>query len=252
MYPLLIAIAVGTSITLSLILFPQDPFYWFGPFAGFVGFLPTFMLLTRRTADKVQPLFEQAAKQAQAGNVPKAVETFQSILVFKRWQFFLEQQVNTQIGILRYGAGEEDLAVEHLRNGYPKISEGHLILGTILYKQGKLEEAKQAFELGLRFNKKSPILYNVYAYVLSEAGQKDAAIEVLNRGLKKVPGDEETQDNLQRLQNDKKLNMKPFGQLWFMLKFETPKGMQAAPQVRKGFRAPPKGKGRERRKKARK
>ena len=252
MYPLLIAIAVGTSITLSLILIPQDPFYWFGPFAGIVGFLPTFMLLTRRTADKVQPFFEQAAKQAQAGNVPKAVETFQEILAWKRWQFFLEKQVNTQIGILHYGAGDEEQAIAYLRNGYPKISEGHLILGTILFKQDKLEEAKQAFDLGIRFNKKSPILYNVYAFVLHKAGETDEAIAVLNRCLKAAPGDSETEDNLQRLQNDKKLNMKPFGQMWYMLKFETPKGMQVAPQVRKGFRAPPKGKGKARRKKARK
>jgi tetratricopeptide (TPR) repeat protein len=249
---LLIAIGVFVSVTLSLILIPADPFYWFGPFAGFMGFLPTFMLLTRRTSDKVQPLFEQAAKQAQAGNVPKAVESFQQALEFKRWQFFLEKQVNTQVGILHYGAGDEAKAVEHLQKGYPKVSEGHLILGTVLYRQKKLDDAVEALELGITFNKKSPIIYNLLAWILNKEGKTAEAIEVLNRCLKKVKSDEETSENLNRLQNGKKMNMKPFGQLWYMLKFETPKGMAAAPQVRKGFRAPPKGKGKARAKKARK
>lgn len=247
MIPLLIATALSTTITLSLILLPKTPFYFFGPFVGLVTFFPLVIIMWRKIAEKVQPVFEEAQRQAQAGKVDQAVEALQKALEWRHWQFFLEKQVNTQIGSLYYAGGKEKQAVDYLQRGYPKTSEGHLILATILFRENKLDEARDALDLGIRFNRKSPILYNVLAWMLNKKGQRDAAIEVLETGLKKMKSDEETSENLDRLRNNKKMNMKSFGQLWYMLKFETPPGMAVggAP-VRKGFRQPPKQKGRAR------
>lgn len=240
MYALLIAAGLGLSVMLSLFLIPEKPAWFFGPFFGLVAFVPTIMLLSRWVGEKVRPLFEAAGRQAQAGNIPAAIESLQSALTWRRWQLFLEQQVNSQIGMLHYASGDEKKAIEFLRRGYPKESTGHLFLGAALYRDGGLEPAREALEKGIQFNKKSPILYNFLAWLLAKENKRDAAMEVLGRGLKADPGDETTADNLQRLQNDKKMNMRPFDQLWFMLKFETPKGMAVAPTFRKGFRQPPK------------
>lgn len=240
MYSLLIAAGLGLSVMLSLFVFPEKPAWFFGPFFGLVAFVPTIMLLSRWVGEKVRPLFETAGRQAQAQNIPAAIETLEKALAWRRWQLFLEQQVNTQIGQLHYAAGDERKAIELLRRGYPKESTGHLLLGAALYRQDGLEPAREALEKGINFNKKSPILYNFLAWILAEEDQRDAAMEVLGRCLKADPGDEATAENLQRLQNEKKLNMKSFDMLWFMLKFETPKGMAAQPTFRKGFRQPPK------------
>lgn len=241
MYALLIAAGLGLSVMLSLFVFPEKPAYFFGVFFGVAAFIPAVMLLSRQVAARVRPFFEAAQRQAQAGNMPQAIESLEKALGYRRWQLFLEQQVNSEIGLLHYASGNEKKAIELLRRGYPKVSTGHLILGAALYRDGGLDAARDALEQGIKFNKKSPILYNFLAWLLAKDGRRDAALEVLGRGLKADPADEPTADNLQRLQNDKKMNMKPFGDLWFMLKFETPRGMAAAPTFRKGFRQPPKG-----------
>ncbi len=240
MYAILIAAGLGLSVMLSLFLIPEKPAWFFGPFFGLVAFVPTIMLLSRWVGEKVRPLFETAGKQAQGGNVPAAIETLEKALTWRRWQLFLEKQVNSQIGLLHYASGDEKKAVDFLRRGYPKESTGHLFLGAALYRDGGLQPARDALEQGITFNKKSPILYNFLAWLLEKENKRDAAMEVLGRCLKADPGDETTADNLQRLQNDKKMNMRPFGDLWFMLKFETPKGMAVQPTFRKGFRQPPK------------
>jgi len=245
-YPFLIAIAVSLSVSLSLLLIPERPFYFLGPFLGVVALVPTFVLVRRRVGDKVQPFFEKAQRLAEGGDVDKAVEALRESLAWKRWQLFLEKQVNTQVGVLYYAAGKEKDAVEHLKQGYPKLSEGHLILGSILHRQGKKAEAYEALEHGIRFNKRSPILYNVLAWLLDKDRKREEAVAVLERSRKKCKGDEQTTENLERLRASKRMNMKPFGQLWYTLKFETPKGMGigAAP-FRKGFRQPPKNKGKK-------
>lgn len=239
MYPLLISGALALSILLGFLLVPEKPAYVFGPLMGLLAFVPAFLVLTRRMGEKVRPLFEQAQRQAKAGNVPQAIETLEKALGWRRWQLFLGAQIHTEIGLLHYAQGNEKQAIEHLRRGYPKVSHGHLVLAAALYRDGKLEDACKALELGIRYNRRSPILYNVLAWLLAQEKQRERAIAVLARGLAADPADEGTKDNLVRLQNDKRMNMKPFGDLWYLLKFETMKGAQQQP-FRKGFRQPPK------------
>lgn len=246
MYPILIAAGVSLPLMLGLLLVPEKPFFFLAPFAGLVTFFPILILLSRRGSARVQPLFEQAERQAKAGNIPQALQTLEKALEHRHWQLFLDKQINTQIGTLHYGAGDEEKAIEYLSKGYPKTSQGHLVLGAIHYRQKNVDAALEALELGIRFNKKSPILYNLLAWILAKEGRRDAAIEALSRCAKANAGDEPTQDNLERLRNDKKMTMKPFGQLWYMLKFESLPGMVAGQPLRKGFRQPPKGKGRRR------
>jgi tetratricopeptide (TPR) repeat protein len=253
MYPLLIAGGVGSAIMLSMVLIPKDPWFLSGPFFGMAIFVAIFMLLQRKVGDKLAPLLEQAQRQAQSGNVPQAIQSFEKVLEWKKWQLFLDKQINNQIGTLHYASGDEKKAAEFLRNGYPKVSEGHLVLSAILYREKKFDEACEVLDLGIRFNRKSAILYNVLAWLQHQEGHTADAIATLERCLKKLKADDETSGNLERLRSDKKMNMKGFGQHWFMLKFEIPKGMGvgAAP-LRKGFRQPAKGAGRQKRKGKRK
>ena len=240
MFPLLIAFGVSVSVSLGMIFLPPEPFWFLGPFLGIVAFFPALAIITRRIGDKVAPLFQQAQRQAQQGNIDQAVASLEKARSYANWQLFLDRQINTQIGVLSYGAGLEDQAVKFLEKGYPKVSEGYLILGAVQYRRGDLAASRDTLERGIRFNKKSPILYNLLAWILDKEKQRDDAIAVLDRCVKAMPAEEESADNLQRLRNQKKMNMKPFGTLWYMLKFETPHGMVQGQPVRKGFRQPPK------------
>jgi tetratricopeptide (TPR) repeat protein len=246
-YPLLIATGLSLATTLCLILIPNDPLYFSGPFAGILVFAGAFFAAARLSGKRVQPFLEAAQRHAQAGKVDQAIESYEGARKLSRWQLFLDRQINTQIGILHYAMGEEDKAAEFLAKGYPKIPQGPLVLGALLYRGGKTEEAKQALTQGIQFNKDSAMLPNLLAWIHEKEGQPDEAVAVLNGTSKVVRANAETSDNLDRLKNGKKMNMKGFGQNWFMLKFEVPKGM-AQGQVRKGFRQPPKNKGKAKQK----
>lgn len=252
MYPLLIAIVLSLVSALGVTFStPKDPLYFSGPFVGVIVFAAAFFLIARFSAKRVQPYLEAAQRHAGAGKVDQAVEAYEGARKLKNWQLFLDKQINTQIGILHYAMGDEEKAAEYLAKGYPKIPQGPLVLGALLYRGGKLEEAKKAIQQGMQFNKDSAMLPNLLAWILDKEGDRDGAVAVLNGTSKVVKANAETSDNLDRLKNNKRMNMKGFGQNWFMLKFEVPQGM-AQGQVRKGFRQPPKNKGKQQPKKDKK
>ena len=65
------------------------------------------------------------------------------------------------------------------------------------------------------------------------------AISAMNQLLQKVPDSEVSKDNLLRLQNRKKMNMKAFGMPWFSLGLERPPASMGELRTgRKGFRQP--------------
>jgi hypothetical protein len=66
----------------------------------------------------------------------------------------------------------------------------------------------------------------------------------LNRFLKKAPNHEIGKDNLLRLQNGQRMDLKPFGPEWFALGIERPPAsMGELRTARKGFRQQPRRQG---------
>ena len=63
-------------------------------------------------------------------------------------------------------------------------------------------------------------------------------MEKIQKALKKEPSNEASKDNLLRLQNGRKLNMKQFGMSWYALKLEKPPSSmrQYAPGTHRGMR----------------
>jgi hypothetical protein len=78
-------------------------------------------------------------------------------------------------------------------------------------------------------------------------GKKDEAAEILKRALKENPGDQRLQNNLELVQQGKKLKVAPYGERWasFGLDGSTPgvpkgmKGFTQRPGFRPGFRQKP-------------
>jgi Tfp pilus assembly protein PilF len=96
------------------------------------------------------------------------------------------------------------------------------MLGILQWKRGEKKKAKQTFELALKSGKKESLLYGVFAYVLNEMKERDAAIAVLNRGLKICKDDERLLSNRSLLQNGKPMKMKVYGEQWYQFMLERP------------------------------
>ena len=109
-------------------------------------------------------------------------------------------------------------------------------------RNGKKEDAVKVLQRAAPYQRKNPLFANVHAYVLDRQGDTRAAMACLNKFIQKH-GDDASRDNLRRLENGKKMNMKPFGFPWYALGYEHPPASMGQMQTgKKGFRTPPKSK----------
>ena len=75
------------------------------------------------------------------------------------------------------------------------------MLGVYYLKKNKKAKMKETFEKAVLGSPKESLLWALYAYCLCESGDLDKAVEVLEKGLKKIPGNEQLVLNV----DDKKL-----------------------------------------------
>jgi tetratricopeptide (TPR) repeat protein len=208
-----------------------------------VSFL-AFFIISRILSKKLEPRFLAAQKQIQAGATQAAVQTLEGLLPMARWQIMLKGQIYAQMGCLQYTLGEDKAARVSLGKAARRSSEAQLFLAALQVRGKDIEQAKKTIEEAISFNKKQVILYNVLAWILLRDGDRPQAIAALLRSEKADKDSEATKDNLNRLQNGKKMNMKRFGMSWYALKLENPPAsmrQQPPGAPRRGFRQKRKG-----------
>jgi tetratricopeptide (TPR) repeat protein len=142
------------------------------------------------------------------------------------------------MGVLAYGMDKEDRALEYLEKGGIRVPDAQLARAAIHFRRKQYDKAWEVMELCIKANKKQMLPYNAYAWMLEKQGERAKAIEQLHRCLKVEKSNETAKDNLLRLQNNRKMNMKRFGMQWYSLKLERPPASMAQmpPGMRKGFR----------------
>ena len=228
----------------ALALLIPEMHWAFALIIGLLAGLGSMILLTRRLMKKLEPLFAQAQKQAQARQFKLAIQTLQSILPLGKWQVMLTAQIQSQMGVFYYADKNEALALECLGKGSVRSPDAQMILASLLFRKGDMDKMMEVMDLTIRFNKKQVLVYNAYAFMLQIKGMNDKAVEILQKCLKVNAMHEATQDNVTRLQNNKKMNMKPFGLNWYSLQLEKPplSMMQDQFSGRAGFRQAPKRK----------
>ena len=146
-----------------------------------------------------------------------------------------------QMGVLSHHAGDPKAARAHLGRAGPRATDAQMLLAALQYRDGEAAAASRTLERAALANRRHAMLPNVQAFLLHEQGKTDQALAVLSRFLKREPGHEASKDNLLRLQNERKLNMKSFGMPWYALGLEDPPASMGVMQTgRKGFRTPPK------------
>jgi len=200
------------------------------PFGLVVGVV-TFIFLGRKVQTALEGIMAQMQRDVQAGKLDRAIDTLKRGYAFKNRHIFVGAQLNSQIGMLYYIKKDHDAAMAHLQKGFAKHYVGQCMMAAIHYKRKEYDAMKKAMDVAVSANKKESICYALYAYFLSQIKEKDQAIEILRKGLKKLPDDERLTTNLTQLQNNKKMKMKVYGDIWtqFMLE-RAPRMMQEPPQ----------------------
>jgi tetratricopeptide (TPR) repeat protein len=202
----------------------------------------SFIVISRIMAKRIEPVFLGIQERIQGGQSQIAIAQLEEMMPLSRWQILLKGQIHAQIGLLAYASGDEKKAEEHLAKAGIRATEAKLAHAALEYKKGRKEKAHEALDIAIRANKKQIMPYHVYAWMLAKDGDRDSAINKLVEAEKVEKSNEATLENLGRLRNGKKLNMKRFGMGWFGLQLEKPPSQYRGGQgqaTRKGFRQKP-------------
>ena len=113
MLSLLISLAVGAVITAALLLTPLH--YAFAIILGTLAFAGVYAIVIRQVMLKLNTAIEVAQKDLAANRVEKAIRVIEDVQKkFGPWQFYVKQQMNSQIGSIHYLRRDFSKAFEYL------------------------------------------------------------------------------------------------------------------------------------------
>lgn len=239
MYTILIALLIGAASGGAWTALELWKTWQMGIVLFFLVSIVSFVLISRVMAKRVEPRFMDVQRMIQSGQTSIAVQSLEELMPMSRWQILLKGQIHAQIGLLAYASGDEKRAEEHLPQAGYRATEAQMALAALCYRKGRKEQAYDALDTCIRAAKKQIMPYHVWAWMALKDGEKEKALEKLLAAEKVEKSNESTQENLDRLRNGKKLNMKRFGMAWFGLQLEKPPAQYRAGQgqpARKGFR----------------
>lgn len=221
MYSILICSAAGGAVFLALLLIFKLS-WWVALMVGLVVFTAAFVLISRVISKKLMEALEQAGKDLQAQRFEKAIRGMKDALRYGPWQMYVSQQINSQIGMAYYVKRDFSNAFPHLEQAFFKNWIAMGMLAITYLKRQKRDKMVKTFEKAVQWNGKESLLWNLYAYCLAEECKDTAkAIEVLEKGLKKLPGDGHIQENLEYLRSGQKMKMRSFGDQWYQFHLES-------------------------------
>lgn len=227
MYNLILSSVAGLMVIVLLIFTINLPLWGAIPL-GLLVFAGCFYLISRVIMKKVMTIMESATKDLQANppRIEKGIRTLQSAMKYGPWQIYVTGQINAQIGSIYYMKRDFTNAFPYLQKAFFKNWVAMGMLGVSYMKRQKKDKMKETFEKAVQASPKEGLLWNLYAFCLAEGGDTEKAQEVLNRGLKKLPGDEKLTANLDAVANGKKMKMRPYGDLWFQFHLESVAAIQ--------------------------
>lgn len=225
MYNLLISAGAAVAVLLIL-LFGFKLVWWGALMITLLVFIGIFLLFSRITMKKVTTALETAGKDLQGQRFEKAVRELKDALKYGKWQIYVEGQLNAQIGMIYYMKRDFSNAFPYLEKAFFKNWAAMGMLAICYMKRQKKDKMIATFEKALQWTSKESLFWNLYAYCLMECGETSKAKETLEKGLRKMPGDTSIKENLENLNQGKKMKMRHFGDVWYQFHLENMAAIQ--------------------------
>ncbi len=221
MLNLVISLLVCTLVSVGLTIFAGVQVLY-ASIAAVVVFGVCYLLLTRYVMGKVAGLMDAVQGDIQAGRTEKAIKILESGYKYGNWQFYVKPQINSQIGTILYLKRDFSKAFDYLQKGFVRHWVAMGMLAICYMKRNKTTKMVETFEKACAASKKESLIWNLYAFCLEKVGERDKAISVMQKAVKKTGGDERIKVNLEALQEGRKMKMKAYGDLWFQFHLEKP------------------------------
>ena len=238
MYNLLISLG-GATLTFLLLFFSFN--FWAAIFPALIVLVAIYIVLSRKTYGKFQTImmnmqleFQRLGKikNPQLRSVEPAVKLLKDGYPLGKWQFFITPQLDAQIGVIYYTNGKTKTALPYLKKAFLRHWSAQGMLASYYYKEKEYDQMHSIFSAALKANKKVPLLYNMYAWILLELDKRDQAQEILQKGITFLPENNELKKSLINVQNNKKIRLKGYGDEWYQFRLEKhPREVQAQKPV---------------------
>jgi tetratricopeptide (TPR) repeat protein len=222
-------LGLGVAVALVLLTKLLGISLWLGVPVGILAGGGLFIWLGRKVQEELEKIFTRAGELMKKQHFDAAIQVMKEGYKLGPRQFLVKGSIDGQIGVVQYLRKKNDEAEPLLKTASMQHYVAKAMLAILQWKRGEKKKAKQTFELALKAGKKESLLYGVYAYALNEMNERDAAIEILNRGLKICKGDERLLTNRSLLQNGKAMKMKVYGEQWYQFMLERPMLRQEPP-----------------------
>jgi len=240
MYNIVISLLLGL-VTFAVIFFAASLAWWIALLTAIAVLLGSFVLISKIIMKKVEAIMSGAMKDLQTQRVTskemqiqlvdRAIKEMQAALQYEKWQVYVGGQVNASIGMLYYIKRDFNAAFPYLEKGFFKNWVTMGMLGVYYLKKNKKAKMKETFDKAVIGSPKESLLWALYAYCLCESGDQDKAIEILEKGLKKIPGNEQLVLNIALLKEGKKMKMTGYGEMWYQFHLESTAALQKQQQM---------------------
>jgi len=221
MYTMLISLAACMAVSLAL-QFGAGLNPWIAMLCGLAVFVVIFLLVSRQMIKKINAFMETAQRDIQAGRTEKAIATLKAGYRYAPWQFYMKEQINSQIGTILYLKRDFTAAFDYLDKGFSRHWVGVGMLAVCYMRKNNVAKMIKTFDKGVIANRKEDLLWNLYAFCLDKVGEHQKAIEVLEKGMKKATDTSVIAENIEALREGKRVKMKAYGDLWFQFHLEKP------------------------------
>ena len=119
MYTMLISLAACMTVSLALqVGAGLNP--WIAMLCGLAVFVVVFLLISRQMVKKINTIMETAQRDIQASRTEKAIATLKAGLRYAPWQFYMKEQINSQIGTILYLKRDFTGAFDYLDKGFSR------------------------------------------------------------------------------------------------------------------------------------
>ncbi|MDH3997730.1 MAG: hypothetical protein OET90_02720 [Desulfuromonadales bacterium] len=211
-----IGLVFGVGLYMTTSLNPMVPVI-----AGTVVFGVIYIIMLKQVMGKVNAGMEAAQRDMMANRPERAVQLLSEVSSkYANWQFFINKQMNSQIGMVYYLKRDFTKALEYLEKGFVRHWVAMAMLGVIYMKKNKTKEMIGTFDKAVAGTAKEPLLWNLYGYCLEKVGEKSKAISVMEKGLKKTKNHELLEANLELFKSGQKMKMQVYGDVWYQFHLE--------------------------------
>ena len=213
---LVVAAAFGAALFFTTSLHPVVPVI-----AGLVVFTLIYILLLKQVMKRINDAMEGVQKDIMANRPEAAIHRLETVQKkYAYWQFFIKKQMNAQIGMVFYLRRDFSKAYEYLKEGFVRHWVAMGMLGIIQMKRNQPKNMISTFDKALTVTRKEPLLWSLYAFCLEKVGDRNKAVSVMEKGLKKVGNDELMAANLEALKSGGKMKLQSYGDLWMQFQLE--------------------------------